>query len=291
MLGSGGPCGCITEAYAVGYCRRMSQPGRDALTHWVADADTITVLTGAGISTDSGIPDFRGPNGVWTQNPGAAALFTLQNYVADPQARRRAWQTRREHPAWTARPNAAHRALVELERAGRLRAIVTQNIDGLHQRAGSGPERVIEIHGSLSEVVCLDCGERSPMRTALERVESGEPDPDCRRCGGILKSATISFGQAMDRATLRGWHLADRAASGRPRRPGAVRRRTGRDRQRPANAVRRRRRHGDPRADRSGCARRHRCCIDSIDTAPVGLMGVPRCRAARDSPERVSASA
>jgi NAD-dependent deacetylase len=181
----------------------MSQPGRDVLTRWVADADAVTVMTGAGISTDSGIPDFRGPNGVWTQNPGAATLFTLQNYVADPLARRRAWQTRREHPAWTARPNAAHRALVELERAGQLLAIVTQNIDGLHQRAGSAPERVIEIHGNLSEVVCLDCGERSPMRAALERVESGEPDPACRRCGGILKSATISFGQAMDRATLR----------------------------------------------------------------------------------------
>jgi NAD-dependent deacetylase len=181
----------------------MSRPVLDNVGCWVAGAGAITVLTGAGISTDSGIPDFRGPNGVWTRNPEAAAMFTLQHYLADPQARRRARQTRRDHPARTARPNGAHRALVELERAGRLRAIVTQNIDGLHQRAGSAPDTVIEIHGTLSEVVCLDCGDRTPMSSALERVDSGEADPDCRRCGGILKSATISFGQPMDPTTLR----------------------------------------------------------------------------------------
>jgi NAD-dependent deacetylase len=185
--------------------RRVIEPDGDrhALIRWIAEANAITVLTGAGVSTDSGIPDFRGPNGVWTRNPGSAATFSLQNYVSDPQARQRAWQTRRDHPAWTARPNAAHIALVDLERTGRLRAIVTQNIDGLHQRAGSSPERVVELHGTLSAVMCLSCGERSPMRAALQRVEAGEADPDCRRCGGILKSATISFGQALDPATVR----------------------------------------------------------------------------------------
>jgi NAD-dependent deacetylase len=160
-------------------------------------AQQITVLTGAGISTDSGIPDFRGPDGVWTRDPEAEAMVTLQSYVADPVVRERAWRERAGHPAWTAEPNAAHRALIALERAGRLRAIVTQNVDRLHQRAGSDPDRVIEIHGTIFEVECLGCGARGPMSETLRRVEAGETDPPCRGCGGILKSATISFGQAM----------------------------------------------------------------------------------------------
>lgn len=157
----------------------------------------MTVLTGAGISTDSGIPDFRGPQGVWTKDPAAAAMSTLDTYVVDPQVRRRAWRSRLSHPAWTAEPNAGHRALVDLERSGRLRAIVTQNIDGLHQRAGSTPERVIEVHGTIHEVECLSCGARTPMREVLARVEAGEDDPPCLACGGIQKSATISFGQEL----------------------------------------------------------------------------------------------
>ncbi len=162
---------------------------------------TITVLTGAGISTDSGIPDFRGPNGVWTRDPAAQQMFTLQNYLADPELRRRSWQNRRAHAAWTAEPNAGHHALVDLERTGRLRALITQNIDGLHQRAGS--QSVIELHGTLYGVECLDCDDRTEMSAALARVESGEEDPPCLRCGGILKSATISFGQHLDTAVLR----------------------------------------------------------------------------------------
>jgi NAD-dependent deacetylase len=130
-------------------------------------------------------------------------VATLEAYLADPQVRRLAWQRRRDHPAWTAAPNAGHRALVDLELAGRLRAIVTQNIDGLHQRAGSSPERVIEIHGTMFEVECLDCRARTGMREALDRVAAGDPDPACRDCGGILKSATISFGQALNGAVLR----------------------------------------------------------------------------------------
>jgi NAD-dependent deacetylase len=170
---------------------------------WLAAARWVTVLTGAGISTDSGIPDFRGPSGVWTRDPGTARLFTLDAYLADPEVRRRAWRNRRDHPAWQARPNPAHRALVDLERSGRLRAIVTQNIDGLHQRAGSDTGRVIEIHGTLSEVECLACGDRGPMPDALDRVAAGEPDPACLACGGILKSATISFGQQLNPVVLR----------------------------------------------------------------------------------------
>jgi NAD-dependent deacetylase len=166
-------------------------------------ARSVTVLTGAGISTDSGIPDFRGPQGVWTRDPNAAAMFTLDNYVADPEVRRRAWRNRREHAAWTAEPNGGHAALVELERSGRLRSIVTQNIDGLHQKAGSDPDKVIEIHGTLWHTVCLSCGNRTTMEETLARVEAGEEDPACELCGGILKSDTISFGQALQPDVLR----------------------------------------------------------------------------------------
>jgi NAD-dependent deacetylase len=170
----------------------------DDVRAWIAATDAVTCLTGAGISTDSGIPDFRGPNGVWTKDPAAQALFTIQHYVEDPEVRRRAWRERRAHPAWGAEPGPGHHALVRLERDGRLVAIVTQNIDGLHQRAGNDPDRVIEIHGTLHEVACLSCGDRSPMPEALARVAAGEEDPPCRVCGGILKSATISLGQSLD---------------------------------------------------------------------------------------------
>jgi NAD-dependent deacetylase len=169
----------------------------------VAGARRVVVLTGAGISTESGIPDFRGPSGVWTKDPAAAKLFTLQNYVTDPEVRRRAWRTRRDHPAFTATPNAGHRALVQLERQRKLLALITQNIDELHQRAGSSADRVVELHGTVWHVECLSCHDRTPMVEALDRVQGGEDDPDCRRCGGILKSATISFGQALDAATFR----------------------------------------------------------------------------------------
>ena len=162
---------------------------------WVGAAERIVVLTGAGISTESGIPDFRGPQGVWTKNPGAEKMATLSHYVADPEVRRRAWRTRLESPAFQAKPNAGHLALVALERAGRLHTLITQNVDGLHQAAGSSPDLVVEIHGTLHEVMCLSCGERAPMQRALGRVRDGEADPACRTCGGILKSATISFGQ------------------------------------------------------------------------------------------------
>jgi NAD-dependent deacetylase len=176
---------------------------------WLRAASQVSVLSGAGISTESGIPDFRGPQGVWTRNPAAQAMFTLDNYLADPAVRELAWRNRLEHPAWEARPNAGHQALVALERSGRLRAIVTQNIDGLHQRAGNDPDLVIEIHGTLFEVDCLSCGRRTAMRDNLDRVEAGEPDPACLVCGGIQKAATISFGQALKVDVLR---AAQRAA-------------------------------------------------------------------------------
>jgi NAD-dependent deacetylase len=163
----------------------------------VQAAKAVAVLTGAGISTDSGIPDFRGPNGVWTKNPAAEKAATLQNYLADPEVRKQAWRNRLESPAWTAQPNAGHRALVALERQGKLHTLITQNIDGLHQAAGNDPDLVVEVHGTMREVGCMNCGERAPMERALDRVRAGEDDPECRTCGGILKSATISFGQSL----------------------------------------------------------------------------------------------
>lgn len=174
----------------------MTTPNATALDI-LGTARRICVLTGAGISTDSGIPDFRGPNGVWTKDPSAEKQFTLQNYVSDPALRKVAWRNRLEHPAWTAAPSAGHRSLVELERLGRLLLLVTQNIDGLHQAAGTSTDLLVEIHGTLREVVCMGCGAKDPMDTALERVRAGEDDPSCRGCGGILKSATISFGQSL----------------------------------------------------------------------------------------------
>ncbi|HEY3141632.1 MAG TPA: Sir2 family NAD-dependent protein deacetylase [Acidimicrobiales bacterium] len=162
---------------------------------WIDQADRVVVLTGAGISTDSGIPDFRGPQGVWTRNPAAERTATLQHYMGDPEVRRQSWQTRLDHPARTAQPNDGHRALLELERRGKLHTLITQNIDGLHHAAGSDPELIVEVHGNIREVMCMSCGERAPMERALDRVRAGEADPPCRTCGGILKSATISFGQ------------------------------------------------------------------------------------------------
>lgn len=169
---------------------------------WIDAAARVVVLTGAGISTDSGIPDFRGPQGVWTRNPAAERLSTLEYYLADPQVRREAWQERLTHSAWRAQPNRAHHALVALEQRGKLHALITQNIDELHQIAGNTARRVIEVHGTIRRVMCWACGARAPMTDALERVRAGEQDPACRHCGGILKSDTISFGQSLDEMVL-----------------------------------------------------------------------------------------
>ena len=169
----------------------------DLVRRWVAASGRIVALTGAGISTDSGVPDFRGPQGLWTKNPKAERLSNIHYYMSDPEVRKLAWQQRLDHPAWRAEPNAGHRALAALERAGKLHALITQNIDGLHQKAGNSPENVIEVHGTVHEYVCMNCGDRGPMPDVLERVRGGEQDPPCTDCGGILKSATISFGQQL----------------------------------------------------------------------------------------------
>ncbi len=174
----------------------------ESVRAWIDSARRVVVLTGAGISTDSGIPDFRGPNGVWTRNPAAERLSDIRHYTADREVRKASWRARLEHPAWHATPNAGHRALAALERRGRLRALITQNIDGLHLRAGNTPERVIEVHGNLHQAVCLACEWKGPMRAVLERVQAGDEDPSCETCGGILKSDTISFGQALVPAVI-----------------------------------------------------------------------------------------
>jgi NAD-dependent deacetylase len=170
-------------------------PDLDTIAGWLRGARYVVVLTGAGISTESGIPDFRGPQGVWTKNPAAEKTATLSYYVSDPEVRRQAWRNRVESPMWQAEPNAAHVALAELERKGELHALVTQNVDGLHQKAGTSPEIVVEIHGTVHDAMCLGCSWRGPMEETLERVRAGEEDPVCLQCGGMLKSATISFGQ------------------------------------------------------------------------------------------------
>ena len=171
--------------------------GVHEVRRWVDGSSRIVVLTGAGISTDSGIPDFRGPRGVWTRDPAAEKLSNIHYYMSDPEVRKLSWKTRVDHPAWHARPNAGHRALVALERRNTLRALITQNIDGLHQMAGHAPHTVVEVHGTMRDAMCMHCGWRGPMQPVLDRVRAGEEDPPCRECGGILKSATISFGQPL----------------------------------------------------------------------------------------------
>jgi NAD-dependent deacetylase len=178
------------------------------VARWVAAAERTVVLTGAGVSTASGIPDFRGPNGLWRTEPRAERLFALDAYLADPDVRREVWQRRLDNPAFTVGPNAAHIALATLERRGLLDTLVTQNIDGLHQAGGSDPARVIEIHGTIHEVECLTCGRRVPALPVLERVRDGDPDPRCDDCGGLQKSATVSFGQSLDPSLLQRAHDA-----------------------------------------------------------------------------------
>jgi NAD-dependent deacetylase len=163
---------------------------------WLRAAQRICVLTGAGISTESGIPDYRGPDGVWTRDPDAEKLVTLSCYLRDPEIRRRSWLLRRELAIADVRPNRGHAALADLGRQGRLRALLTQNIDGLHQAAGS--TGVLELHGTVHQVVCTRCRHRLPIGDVLARVDAGEPDPGCPVCGGVLKTATVYFGEALD---------------------------------------------------------------------------------------------
>jgi NAD-dependent deacetylase len=162
----------------------------------------VAILSGAGISTDSGIPDYRGPSGLWRRDPEAEKLTTYEYYMADPEIRRRSWQMRREIMALQPEPNAAHRAIAELERSGVPVRVITQNVDGLHQRAGMPDRKVLELHGTARAVVCTSCGTRTPSPEVFARIEAGEPDPACLDCGGILKTGTVMFGQELDPVVL-----------------------------------------------------------------------------------------
>ncbi len=172
--------------------------GVEQIRDWLRMTDNAVVLTGAGISTDSGIPDFRGPNGVWTKNPAAEKASHIDYFMSDPEVRRASWQNRLSSDFFTKEPNDAHRAVADLQRIGSVSWVVTQNIDGLHQKAGSPPDLVLELHGTVHETRCMNCGDRRPMEETLDRVRAGEEEPPCLVCGGILKSATISFGQQLD---------------------------------------------------------------------------------------------
>ena len=169
----------------------------------VAEGQRVVLLTGAGISTASGIPDYRGPDGVWTKNPGAEVRAHIDVWMTDVEVRRAGWQ-RRANMSWgTVQPNAAHYAVADFALRETLDVVVTQNIDGLHQKAGLSGERLIEIHGTVHESLCMGCGERGPIELIIHRVEAGDSDPRCEstagvnHCGGILKAATISFGQSL----------------------------------------------------------------------------------------------
>ena len=167
-------------------------------TEMLQAARRITVLTGAGISTASGIPDFRGPQGLWTKDPDAQRAATLQHYLDDDELRRKSWRNRVRWIDNDPQPNAGHIALMELDKRGVLVAIVTQNVDELHQRAGHNPNKVLEVHGTIHRTCCWTCKDRRPMTEALARVVAGELDPKCELCSGILKSDTILFGQSLE---------------------------------------------------------------------------------------------
>jgi NAD-dependent protein deacetylase/lipoamidase len=189
----------------------VATPTLDALATRLRAARQIVVLTGAGISTESGIPDFRGPQGLWTKDPSAERKATIQHYVSDAEHRRQVWRNRAQGEVFGGEPNAGHVALADLERRAALHTLVTQNVDGLHQAAGSSAEIVIEIHGNIHQAKCLSCGWRGPMADTLDRVRAGDPDPACTVCGGMLKSATISFGENLVPADL---ERAQQAAAG-----------------------------------------------------------------------------
>lgn len=162
----------------------------------LSQARRIVILSGAGLSTGAGIPDFRGPQGLWKRDPLAERISTLSWYLGDVEVRKKAWQYRAASPIWDASPTPAHRAIVDLERAGRLRGVVTQNTDGLHQLAGSDPSLVHEVHGSARTWRCEDCGATGPMTDMVARVQTGEPDPRCD-CGGITRATTVLFEEAL----------------------------------------------------------------------------------------------
>ena len=172
-----------------------------ALARLIAGARRAVVFTGAGISTESGIPDFRSPGGIWTQ----MAPIYFDDFLASEEARRETWRRRfaMEREFGGAQPNRGHRAVAELVRRGTVASVITQNIDGLHQQSGVPAERVIELHGNTTYAACLDCGSRHELADIRAAFERDGKAPRCVRCHGFVKTATISFGQAMPQAEMR----------------------------------------------------------------------------------------
>jgi NAD-dependent deacetylase len=169
----------------------------DEVAGWVAAATHAVVLTGAGISTESGISDFRGPKGVWTLDPAAERRANIETWMSEPDLRRERWRAVIDNPPFDRVPNAGHLAIAELDRRGQLHLLATQNVDRLHHASGVDPERIVELHGNSREFMCMGCGMRGPIDDLLDRVRAGDDDPHCEVCFGILKTATVSFGQAL----------------------------------------------------------------------------------------------
>lgn len=174
-------------------------PGQehDTIPDWAYGVRRLVVFSGAGLSTDSGIQDFRGPSGVWTLSPGQQTRHTYQAFMTDPDLRVSYWKTRYEHPVWEAEPNAGHRAVAALADSAIDTTVVTQNTDGLHQLAGTPADRVVELHGTMRTTLCVACGHRGPTTDVLTRITAGEATPGCPQCGGIQKTASTMFGQTM----------------------------------------------------------------------------------------------
>ena len=177
------------------------------VARWIAASKRVIVFSGAGLSTESGIPDFRSPGGVWDRyNPED---FYFQNFLASETSREKYWRMATEmyEPIRMAQPNQAHLAIAELENLGKLDCVITQNIDGLHFKAGNSEERVIQLHGTATFVSCLNCKKRFDRDEIQERIKKGEKAPRCDNCDGLLKPATISFGQSMpEKETEEAYH-------------------------------------------------------------------------------------
>jgi NAD-dependent deacetylase len=167
----------------------------------ITAARKLVVFSGAGISTESGIPDFRSPGGIWSRFDPED--FTYQKFVSDPEARRKQWRMLGEgHLTTNAQPNPAHYAIAELDRMGKLDCVITQNVDNLHHKAGVPAEKVFELHGNVQWAVCLSCGRRYPFERIKARWEGGEEIPDCEECGGMLKPDAVLFGEALPQEVL-----------------------------------------------------------------------------------------
>jgi NAD-dependent deacetylase len=171
------------------------QPLIDAAAELIAHSKKVVVFTGAGMSTESGIPDFRSPGGIWSKYDPED--FTYQKFLVDPGARRKHWELIGGSLFFAAQPNPAHYAIAELERIGKLECVITQNVDDLHQRAGNAHDRVFELHGNLNWAVCLECGQRFSSEEVRRWLESGIEVPDCPACHGVLKPAAVFFGEPL----------------------------------------------------------------------------------------------